>query len=374
VPRRHSCRRLAVDELHLYTHNSACPIHQCYRKALNNFFGNQSAVDALTGMIRREQITQTLLLSGPEGVGKATLARRFAAQLLGHDAAQIEQDDLSLPANLERIADREKWPADKRNDDPLVFNSHPDFLTFAPDGPLRQITIQQMRLLKDRVPLRPVRGGWRVFLIDSIDRANEQAANSLLKTLEEPPSHLILILTARNPYDLLPTIRSRAVPLRLGRLTEAEMRAFVAARKLDHSERRSKLAEGSPGLAISIDLEVYDRRRTAMLALLRTSAGLDPFGAWLKHSDSIAARRSEKLESYIDVLYALLEDVVRLANGMASIRNDDIRQELEAVARRVSFEWLRVAVARAGELLELARRNIQKQLAFDAFAVALRSG
>jgi DNA polymerase-3 subunit delta' len=341
---------------------------------LDNFFGNRSAVDALTGMIRREQIAQTLLLSGPEGVGKATLARRFAAELLGHDPAQIEQDDLSLPSNLERIADREKWPADKRNDDPLVFNSHPDFLTFAPDGPLRQITIQQMRLLKDRVPLRPVRGAWRVFLIDSIDRANEQAANSLLKTLEEPPSHLILILTARNPYDLLPTIRSRAVPLRLGRLTDAEMRAFVAARKLDQPERRSKLAEGSPGIAVSIDLEVYDRRRTAMLALLRTSAGLDPFGAWLKHSDSIAARRSEKLENYIDVLYALLEDVVRLGNGVASIRNDDIRQELETVARRVTFEWLRLALARAGELVELARRNIQKQLAFDAFAVALRSG
>ena len=324
-------------------------------------------------MIRRGQIPQTLLLSGPEGVGKATLARRFAAELLGHDAALIEQDDLSLPANLERIADREKWPAEKRNDDPLVFNSHPDFLTFAPDGPLRQITIPQMRVLKDRVPLRPVRGDWRVFLIDSIDRANEQAANSLLKTLEEPPPHLILILTARNPYDLLPTIRSRAVPLRLGQLTDPEMLAFVAARKLDQAERRSKLAEGSPGLAVSMDLEAYDRRRTAMLALLRSSAGLDPFGAWLKHSEAIAARRTEKIESYLDVLFALLEDVLKLAHGAASIRNDDIRAELEAVARRVSFDWLRKASGRAVELVELARRNIQKQLAFDAFVVALRS-
>lgn len=324
-------------------------------------------------MIRREQIAQTLLLSGPEGVGKGTLARRFAAELLGHDATLIEQDDLSLPANLERIAEREKWPSDKRNDDPLVFNSHPDFLTFAPDGPLRQITIQQMRQLKDRVPLRPVRGAWRVFLIDSIDRANEQAANSLLKTLEEPPSHLILILTARNPYDLLSTIRSRAVPLRLGRLTDAEMREFVSERKLDQPERRVRLAEGSPGVAVSLDLEVYDRRRTAMLALLRTAAGLDPFGVWLKHSDSIAARRSEKMESYIEVLYGLIEDVVRLANGVPSIRNEDLRRELETVAARVSFEWLRRAVERAGELVELARRNIQKQTALDAFAVALRS-
>jgi DNA polymerase-3 subunit delta' len=325
-------------------------------------------------MNRREQIAQTLLLSGPEGVGKATLARRFAAELLAYDTSKIEQDDLNLPANAERIAEREKWAAEKRNDDPLVFNSHPDFMTFAPDGPLRQITIPQMRLLKDRAQLKPLRGPWRVFLIDSIDRANEQAANSLLKTLEEPPSHLVLILTARNPYDLLPTIRSRAVPLRLGRLTEAEMGAFVTARRLDQPERRSKLAEGSPGVALAIDLELYDRRRTAMLALLRTAAGLDPFGAWLKHSEAIASRRSEKLESYLEVLYGLLEDVVRLANGVDSIRNDDLRAELQALAGRVSFEWLRAAVARAGELVELARRNIQKQLAFDAFAVAGSSG
>src|SRR6185295_14357402 len=110
--------------------------------------------------------------------------------------------------NATIIADREKWPAEKRNEDPLFFSSHPDFLTFAPDGPLRQLTIPQMRLLKDRAQLMPLHGSRRVFLIDSIDRANEQAANSLLKTLEEPPPHLILIMTARNPYDLLPTIRS----------------------------------------------------------------------------------------------------------------------------------------------------------------------
>ena len=345
----------------------------CYCGCLSDFFGNQSVRAALSDTIRRERIPQTLLLSGPEGVGKATLARRFAAELLQYDAHKIEQDDLSLESNATLISEREKWTADKRNEDPLLFGSHPDFLTFAPDGPLRQITIQQMRLLKERAPLQPLRGSWRVFLIDSIDRANPQAANSLLKTLEEPPPHLILILTARNPYDLLPTIRSRAVPFRLGRLSDEDMRAFVKSRALDQPERRLALAEGSPGVAVSLDLEAYDRRRAAMLALLKAASGVERFDSWLKHSEAVAARRTEKLESYLEVLYALLEDVLRLLYGSAALRNADVRRELEMLAGRVDFDWLRRAVARVDELVELARRNIQKSIAFDAFAAGLRS-
>ena len=304
-------------------------------------------------------------------MGKATLARRFAATLLG-DAGKIEQDDLSLESNAAIIADREKWPSDKRNDDPLMFSTHPDFITFPPDGPLRQITIEQMRMLKERAQFKPLRGSRRVFLIDHIDRANEQAANSLLKTLEEPPDHLILILTAENPYDLLPTIRSRAVFFHLGPLSIGEMQAFAADRGLSDAARRIGLAAGSPGLALAMDLDVYEERRSAMLKLLQAAAGRAPFSEWVKHAEAMSGRKQEKLDFFLNILYVLLEDVLLAAQKTGEIRNVDIRTEIEALASHVSFDWIRAAVRKVDDLSELLRRNIQKNIALDALVVELR--
>ncbi len=339
-----------------------------------DFWGNAGVVEALEQMIAHGRLAQTLLFSGPEGLGKATLARRLGARLLGH-GEQIEQDDLSLPHNRATVADREKLPSDKRNDDPLQFATHPDFVTFAPDGPLRQITIQQSRLLKEQAQYLPNRGSRRIFVIDHVDRANDQAANSLLKTLEEPPDHLILILTAENSYDLLPTIRSRSVPFHFARLSTEEMEQFVRARGLDQPERRIALAAGSPGLAVSIDLEIYDKRRAAMLALLKVAAGVALFETWLPVSEATIAvpgSRADKLELYLKVLYELLRDLLLLHQGDQEIRNQDIRGDLEALAAKVEFLWIRKTVAKVDEIVEFARRNIQRTIALDALAIELR--
>jgi DNA polymerase III subunit delta' len=337
-----------------------------------DFFGNQDTASTLRQMIDDRRIPQTILLAGPGGVGKATLVRRFGAALLG-GAAKIEADDLSLPVNRETIAEREKLPSDKRADDPFHLSSHPDFLTFPPDGPLRQISIQQIRLLKDRAQFQPLHGAHRIFLIDQIDRANEQAANSLLKILEEPPPYLILLMTAENPYDLLPTIRSRSLIFSLRRLGTDEMKSFIRQRELNHPERRLALAHGCPGLAVSIDIESYDKRREAMLKLLETGAGKAPFSEWSKYSEALALRKSEKLEDQLQVLYDLLEDLLLAQQGRPPVLNPDIAAQLRPLASQVPFQWIRNAVSRVDELMDMVRRNIQKNIALDSLALELRS-
>ncbi len=336
-----------------------------------NFQGNSNAARTLKQMIDGQRISQTILLSGPEGIGKATLARRFAAHLLG-GAAKIEQDDLSLPANTETIDQREKWPADKRGDDPLLFSTHPDFVTFAPDGPLRQLTIQQMRLLRERAQFKPLHGAHRVFLIDRLDRANENSANSLLKLLEEPPEHLVIIATTENLYDLLPTIRSRSVVLPLSRLDDQEMQAFAKSRQIADAEARIALAEGSPGLAVTLDLEQYRERRLLMLTALECGAGLAPFSAWVQRSESFGSRKTEKLDFYLKLTYGLLEDLLHLLQGGVPVRNRDVQPALAKIAQRISFAWLERAVRNVDELVQMVRRNIQKVSALDAMIVNLR--
>jgi hypothetical protein len=339
--------------------------------AFDNFWGNRHVQKTLGGMIERERIPQTMLFAGLEGLGKATLARRFAARLLGSESA-IEQDDLSLEANTDLIAAREKLPAEKRNEDPLFFGTHPDFLTFAPDGPLRQISIPQMRLLKERAQYKPLHGARKIYLIDQADRAGEQAANALLKTLEEPPDHLILILTVENVYDLLPTIRSRSVILNFSPLMDEDMRAFAKARGLDNADRRIALSGGSPGVAASLDIELYQKRRGAMLALLKTGAGAASFGSWLPISEALGRNKSEKLELHLKLLYSLLRDMTILHEGGTAIRNFDLRGELADLAGRVSLRWIIRAVKSVDEIAGLLRRNIQKTIALDGLLMELR--
>jgi DNA polymerase-3 subunit delta' len=264
-------------------------------------------------------------------------------------------------------------PADKRGEDPLLFSTHPDFVTFAPDGPLRQLSIQQMRLLKERAQFKPLTGSHRVFLIDHLDRANEQAANSLLKVLEEPPDHLILFATAENLYDLLPTIRSRSIVFPMTRLSDEEMQSFVHYRTLEDGETRSMLAEGCPGMAVTLDLEKYCERRNLMLALLECGAGIVPFASWVQASESFSNRKTEKLDLHLKIAYGILEDILMLWQGSTAWRNRDISERISRISGAVNFRWIERAIAAVDELAQLVRRNIQKTIALDAVIIELRN-
>ncbi len=349
------------------------------------FLGNARVVADLRRLLGEQRLPQTILFAGPAGVGKATLARLVAASLncasAGADPCggcsacrRIQQSDLWLEPHRALIEERTRLAPEKRRDNPLVISTHPEFLIFPPDGPLEQVSIEQVRRLKNLSQFGPSEGRRRLFLIDRADRMDPPAANSLLKVLEEPPPYLTLIVTAENAYDLLPTIRSRAVPFYFAPLTRPEMERFMDDRKGETAERARRIAwaQGSPGRALAMDVAGYDRRRRAMLALLEAALG-SSFAELLPYTEPIGRSKQEKLEAQIEVLYELLRDLARARESAAAeLIHEDLRPALEAMAKRVDFDWLWRALEQVDALDALGRRNIQKQIALEALAVALR--
>ena len=212
--------------------------------------GHETAERTLLGAIRFGRVHHAWLISGPEGIGKATLAFRFARRLLaGHTSADAADASLALdPAH----------PVFRR----VVAGGHADLLTIerAYDERTkrrkRDIAVDDVRKINGFMALTPAEGGWRVAVIDGAEDLNQNSANALLKILEEPPARAVLILVCSAPGRLPPTIRSRCRPLRLSALSDTVMRELLALylpeRSQDDRDRLITLGEGSIGRALAM--------------------------------------------------------------------------------------------------------------------------
>jgi DNA polymerase III delta' subunit len=260
--------------------------------------GQPAAVEAVLAMLRGG-MPHALLLVGPSGVGKSTLADDIAAGLL----CRFE-DPVARPCGECRACRS------------LAHGNHPDLHRLAPTGAGFVIPIggREERGVRDLVrdlALMPVEGGARVAIITAADRLTEDAQSAFLKTLEEPPAGTVLILTAADEERLLPTIRSRTVRIRLGPVARPAVEAVLVDAGLADApaaSRLARLAAGRPGDAVALarspesvtiraevgrtllDLVAATRadrlrigrdllaRTGALLQALRSAAGTDPAG------------------------------------------------------------------------------------------------
>jgi len=206
----------------------------------------------------------------------------------------------------------------------------------------------------------------------------KEAANSLLKVLEEPPQHTSLILLTENPQELLPTIRSRAVLHRLGALPAADLEALLAHRRPELKPQNralaARLAEGAVGRALSIDLSVYLLSRQDALVLLR-SALREPDYTQLFHATEsyrAGADGQEKTVNLLRALGSLLEDLLLVLAGTPQlIRNIDLAAELDRLAQDLSIDWIDSAARALAQVEQGMRRNLLRSLSLDAMAVSL---
>ena len=225
---------------------------------------------------------------------------------------------------------------------------------------------------------RPPVESKRSFSIFTSSAFMKEAANSLLKVLEEPPEHTSLILLTENPQEMLPTIRSRAVIHRLGALPVADLEALLAARRpqLKPADRAlaARLAEGAVGRALTIDLSVYLTSRQDALILIRTALREPDYSQLFHATESYRAGADgqEKTINLLRALGSLLEDLLLIVAGTPRlIRNIDLAQELDRTAQGLTIDWIEDAARALVQVEQGMRRNLLRSLSLDAMVARM---
>lgn len=351
-------------------------------------------VSRLRESVRIGHFPQALILAGPKGAGKYTLALMLARAVncLNPTESDGLPDYCGRCRNCTRIGDatnleekvaeaiaaREDMREVDKRDTRILIQTHPDVLIVPPDPPQLLIKLGQVRQVIHVAWYRPPVESKRSFSIFTSSAFMKEAANSLLKVLEEPPAHTSLILLTENPQELLPTIRSRAIVHRLGALPATELESLLAVRRpeLKAQERTlaARLAEGAVGRALTIDLATYLASRQDALVILRTALREPDYSVLFRATETYRAGADgqEKTLNLLRALSSLVEDLLLVIAGTPGlVRNVDLAAELERLAQDLTIDWVDGAARTLVQVEQGMRRNLLRSLSLDAMAVSL---
>lgn len=257
------------------------PEHFTHPRAMPFCLGHEARVEkSLLDLYESGRLPHAMIFAGPRGVGKATMAYRFSRFLLKNPPADTNQDSLFAPQEPGIPAKTLDVPPDDPVFRRVAAGGHPDLLSVErvydaiKNKTQSAVAVDEIRKVAPFLRMTAAEGGWRVVIIDDADTMNRSAQNALLKILEEPPEHTVLILVAHRPGALIPTIRSRARLIRFDPLSPEVLDTLLERRggdlTLRDRETLACLAEGSFGRALSCietgGLEVFDRVLTLFSA------------------------------------------------------------------------------------------------------------
>lgn len=360
----------------------------------SEFLGNEKIVTALRGALRSSRVPHAVLFTGPRGIGKYTLARMFAQaancerltdDFCGECATCRQISQLANPQKLmeQGLAERGE-SADTATVErvPLILQTHPDVWVLVPD-PVRlkspvarpMLRIGQLRAVRRAAYFQPS-ARRRVFILDGAETMRSDVANVFLKILEEPPGSATLILTAPSAFSLLPTIVSRCMQFHFAPLSIPEVETILKSHsgpKPSDLKLAAQLSEGSPGLAMEMDLDDAVQKWKTALRILERAAQGQGFAQLFADTSALAKDRESSFEDLLAVFYGLLSDLLELNSGVRSplLRNPHLSRELEALARLVDAAWIARAISSIDKLAAGARRNLNRQLGLDSLAASL---
>lgn len=327
-----------------------------------NILGHEWAVDMLRQHAARGEVRHAYLFCGPPGLGRRTLALRLAQAL-----NCTEPTDAGIPCENCRDC---KQIAAMRHPDMNVIQSLDDDNLPKINGTLK---VDQIREVQHSLSLKPYQAKYRVALFLRFQEANDNAANALLKTLEEAPAHVILFLTADTPEQLLPTIISRCEILRLRPLPISTIEADLLQRGVDAERARllAHISGGRPGYARNLieDTALLEKREehlNAMQTLLPASR-VEKFA----YAEKLSKDKDAMRQTVLTWLSYWRDVMLRAAGADTPLTNIDLNMEIEFLAGRLDLPTARRVVSSLETTLEKMDRNINSRLLAEVLLLDL---
>src|SRR5215469_18517587 len=312
------------------------------------FIGNQKIVARLRRKLREDRFPHGLIFSGPEGVGKHTCALMLAKGLNCRNAQAGDFCDVCTSCRK------------------IDSGVHPDVQLITVEEDATQIKIAQIRQLLTMLELQPLEGRNKVFIIDPAELLNAEAANALLKGLEEPPENSFFVLITVNVHELLRTVRSRCQTYNFTPLTIDEIRQHGIA-----DELTVRWSQGSIGRARSLKIAELKTERAIVLDFMETVANAkeEHFQDLMGVSAELG-RAKQEFESRLAIMAVLIADMLYIKEGkQEGLVNVDIRDQLVDLASRESTERL----IKMGECLRFIesslKTHVNKQMLTDVLAI-----
>jgi DNA polymerase-3 subunit delta' len=363
--------------------------------SFSEFLGNERIVSALRGMLRRERVPNALLFTGPRGIGKYTLARMFAQtancerlkdDFCGECSSCVRIAPLANPQPLIEAGLTERGEsADAAMVErmPLILETHPDVWALVPD-PVRlrtpvarpMIRVGQLRAVQRAAYFKP-QARHRVFILDGADTMRWTDADLFLKILEEPPETATLVLIAPSPDSLLPTVRSRCLQFHFAPVPTEEVESFLAkhyaGRKASERKLAAQLSSGSPGAALSLDVQESTRFRRSVLRLLERAIEGKNYSEIFAVTAQLSKQEQESFENVLELIYSFLTDLLESSQGPKSSlpRNPDLRREIDTLGQKIDWDWILRETRGLDQLEGRLRRNVGRQLGLDALTASM---
>jgi DNA polymerase-3 subunit delta' len=349
--------------------------------SLNTFIGNARVVEILKRAIEQDRLPHAMIFAGPAGVGKCTLALLVAQYLnclspVGNGPCGNCSACKRIMAVIEsRYLECQSLKAEgycgNCSNCKIRTKRHPDIRLVEPQK--TTISIDQIRELISEIAFQPLEANYRVVILDPADRMRPEAHNSLLKTLEEPPSRTIIILVTTNPYVLLETIRSRSRMLQFGGIPQHQIERYLVAqagRTIEEAHLAASLSGGSLASALDFKTTEYRNVRKQAFQFVTLILGRGRFA----DASAVAVqvtKDKEFFQLWIESVAALLQDIYYAGLATERVGQRDLLEKIEELNRTVSHSTLIRTIDGIRKLKGQLQYNVNRQIALEAMFLEL---